>query len=74
MDNNILNMWNSLKELITSLDFDIVKNSRGTVAAGVRARKGLRQLQTKTRELVKLTLELDKNTKYTKSKKNTKKV
>ena len=38
----------------------MLKNANGTAAAGVRARKGLRQLQTKSKELVKLTIEIDK--------------
>lgn len=61
MDNNqVLDKWNELKTLVESLESDVVKNAKGTAAAGVRARKGLRQLQAKSKELVKLTIELDK--------------
>jgi len=59
-DNKVLDKWNELKTLVESLELDVVKNSKGTIAAGVRARKGLRQLQAKSKELVKLTIELDK--------------
>lgn len=61
MDNNqVLDKWNELKTLVESLEPDVLKNAKGTAAAGVRARKGLRQLQAKSKELVKLTIELDK--------------
>lgn len=64
MDNNtVLDKWNEIKTLIESLEHDVTKNARGTAAAGVRARKGLRQLQAKSKELVKLTIELDKSEK-----------
>ena len=61
MDNSqVLDKWNEIKSLMEALEPDVVKNAKGTAAAGVRARKGLRQLQTKSKELVKLTIELDK--------------
>lgn len=61
MENNVvLQKWDELKSLVESLEQDVAKNAKGTVAAGVRARKGLRQLQTKSKELVKLTIELEK--------------
>lgn len=63
MDNQVLSKWNELKSLVESLEHDVEKNSKGTAAAGVRARKGLRLLQTKAKELVKLTIELDKKEK-----------
>ena len=59
-ENPVLTKWNEIKTLVESVELDVVKNSRGTAAAGVRARKGLRTLKTKTSELVKLTVELDK--------------
>lgn len=61
MENNVvLQKWDELKSLVESLEQDVAKNAKGTVAAGVRARKGLRQLQAKSKELVKLTIELEK--------------
>ena len=50
--------WNYL-----CLEVDVAKNARGVAAAGVRARKGLRALQGKSKELVKLTIELEKSSK-----------
>lgn len=63
MDNKVLEMWNEVKSLVEALEHDIAKNAKGNSAAGVRARKGLRQLQAKSKELVKLTIELDKSEK-----------
>ena len=61
MDNStVLDKWNELKALVEALEPDVAKNAKGVSAAGVRARKGLRQLQAKSKELVKLTIELDK--------------
>jgi hypothetical protein len=63
MENDVLNKWNELKVLVESLEVDVSKNARGVSAAGVRARKGLRALQGKAKELVKSTLELEKSSK-----------
>jgi hypothetical protein len=60
-DNPIVAKWNELKALVEALEADVAKNAKGVAAAGVRARKGLRQLQGTAKELVKLTLETDKS-------------
>lgn len=65
--NPILDRWNDIKVLVNELELDAVKNSRGTAAAGVRLRKGLRMLKTAATELTKLTIELDKVKKSDKS-------
>lgn len=65
-DNPIVSKWNELKTLVESLEADVAKNAKGVAAAGVRARKGLRLLQAKSKELVKLTLETDKSEKQEK--------
>lgn len=59
-DNQVLAKWNELKSLVEALELDAHKNSRGVAAAGVRLRKGLRQMKARAGELVKLTVELDK--------------
>jgi peptidoglycan hydrolase CwlO-like protein len=59
-DNKILSKWTELKSLVEALEVDVAKNAKGVAAAGVRTRKGLRQIQTSAKELVKLTLETDK--------------
>lgn len=66
-DSPILTKWNELKTLFESLEPDVAKNAKGVAAAGVRARKGLRQLQTSAKELVKLTLETEKTEKSEKA-------
>jgi len=62
-DNLVLTKWAELKALVESLEADVAKNARGVAAAGVRVRKGLRQLQAVSKDLVKTTLELDKSNK-----------
>lgn len=58
--NQILESWEHLKELVTSLELDVHKNAHGNKSAGVRARRGLRQLKNDASTLVKLTLEVEK--------------
>lgn len=48
--------WQELKELVDSLETDVMKNAGGNAAAGTRARKGLRSLKKQAADLVKLTL------------------
>ena len=50
------NKWQELKELVVSLEDDVMKNAGGNAAAGTRARKGLRTLKQQAADLVKLTL------------------
>ena len=59
--NSILESWESLKELVNSLELDIHKNANGNKSAGVRSRRGLRQLKNDASTLVKLTLSAEKN-------------
>lgn len=59
-DNKVLTMWADLKALVEGIELDVNKNARGVAAAGVRTRKGLREIKTKAAELIKLTIELDK--------------
>ncbi len=59
--NTILESWESLKELVASLELDVHKNANGNKSAGVRARRGLRRLKDASAALVKLTLEVEKS-------------
>ena len=59
-DNKVLTLWNDLKVLVEGIELDVNKNARGVAAAGVRTRKGLREVKAKAAELIKLTIELDK--------------
>ena len=52
----IVEQWDELRILVDSLDIDVRKSCRGNVSAGIRARKGLRELKTATSDLVKATI------------------
>lgn len=67
--NVVLAKWSEVKALVDSVELDVHKNAKGVSAAGTRVRKGLRLLKSKASELVKTTLELDKNKKASKPKK-----
>lgn len=57
----VFRKWEELKSIVEALELDVTKNAtKGVAAAGVRARKGLRHLQSVTKELVKATLVSDK--------------
>ena len=56
----ILENWEALKSLVEELELDIHKNAHGNKSAGVRARKGLRDLKSAAGDLVKQTLEAQK--------------
>lgn len=64
---NVLAKWNELKALVDDLELDVHKNAKGNSAAGVRMRKGLRILRNKVTDMVKLTVELDKEKKADKA-------
>jgi hypothetical protein len=55
-NDNVLNKWDELKDLVENIEDDVQKNASGNKAAGTRARKGLRNLKTAASELVRLTL------------------
>ena len=61
--NPVLDKWTELKTLIESIDLDVHKNAKGNASAGVRARKGLRLVKATAAELVKLTVDRDKERK-----------
>lgn len=71
-ENKVLSDWEELKSLVQSLELDVHKNAKGTAAAGVRVRKGLRSLKKLASGLVKLTIETDKQHKAEKPKKEKK--
>ena len=67
MSNPVTDAWQEMKVLLESIDLDVHKNAAGNASAGIRARKGLRLLKQKTSELVKLTVEVDKQRKADKN-------
>lgn len=56
---DILSKWQELRVLVESLEVDVKKTAKGNKTAGVRARRGLRQLKKEASELVKVTLGSD---------------
>ncbi len=48
--------WEEIKETVSALETDVMKNAAGNAAAGTRARKVLRSLKQDIGDLVKLTL------------------
>ena len=59
----IVDAWNRVKILVESMEVDIQKNAGGNVSAGVRARRGLRNLKKETAALIKSIVEVEKNRK-----------
>jgi hypothetical protein len=59
----IAEAWNRVKVLVESMEIDIQKNAGGNVSAGVRARRGLRNLKKETAALIKSMVEVEKNRK-----------
>nr|HIL77141.1 histone H1 [Rhodospirillales bacterium] len=59
----ITDKWYEIKVLVESLELDIHKNASGNASAGVRARRGLRLLKREVGDLVKLTIDSEKQRK-----------
>ena len=57
---SLISQWEELRILVESLNLDIVKNANGNRSAGVRARRGLRDVKKQAAALVKVSLESDK--------------
>ena len=57
----MLNEWTELKVLVESLELDVHKNARGNKSAGVRARRGLRALKGAAADLVRTTINAEKD-------------
>ena len=61
MNDILVEKYQVLKTLIESLQVDLVKNANGNKSAGVRARKGLREVKKIASEIVKSSLTSDKD-------------
>ncbi len=64
-NSHIVDAWNKVKVLVESMDIDVHKNAGGNVSAGVRARRGLRELKKEAAALIKSMVEVEKNRKET---------
>jgi len=61
VNESLIEHFEELKVLVETLQRDVVKNSQGNKSAGVRARKGLRQVKKMATDIVRLSLETDKS-------------
>jgi len=61
VNESLIEHFEELKVLVETLQKDVVKNSQGNKSAGVRARKGLRQIKKMATDIVRLSLETDKS-------------
>ncbi len=57
---NIQNQYAELKNLLLSIEVDLLKNLEGNKSAGVRTRKALREVKKKASEIIKNTIALEK--------------
>ena len=60
MNEQLVQQYEEIKVMVESLQTDLIKNSQGNKSAGVRARKGLRELKKLVSNLVKSSLNSDK--------------
>jgi hypothetical protein len=66
--NPVFDAFKKIELQLESTKVDVAKNANGTVAAGVRVRKGLRETAKLCRTLVKLTIGRDKELREAKPK------
>jgi hypothetical protein len=57
---NIQNQYAELKNLLLSIEVDLLKNLEGNKSAGVRTRKALREVKKRASEIIKNTIDLEK--------------
>ncbi len=58
---NVVESYEKLRVLVESLELDVHKSARGNKSAGVRVRKGLRNLKRDATDLVRASLESSKS-------------
>ncbi len=62
----IVEQFERLRTILDSAELDVMRNARGNSSAGNRARKALRLLKKESGQLVKLTIEVEKERKAAK--------
>jgi hypothetical protein len=73
-DSKVLSLWTQLCQEVSDLQKDLEKNAlKHNVSAGVRVRKGLRDIRKQAAFLLKETLEADKSVVDQRKAKNTEK-
>lgn len=60
LNESLLSQYEELKLLVESLQKDVVKHAGGNASAGVRARKGLREVKKLASVIVKQSVESSK--------------
>jgi hypothetical protein len=60
IDGQLLGIWHEIKDIVDSIELDVLKTTQGNMSAGVRARHGLRIL---SRAAIKFVLISIKNAK-----------
>lgn len=58
---SLVDSWTELRTLVESIEVDVKKNAGGNKSAGVRARRGLRLVKQAASNLVKLSMDSDKD-------------
>lgn len=58
---SLVDSWSELRTLVESIEVDVKKNASGNKSAGVRARRGLRLVKQAAANLVKLSMDSDKD-------------
>lgn len=56
----VIRTWETLKEMVTALELDLIKSAKGNVAASLRTRRGLRAVKKQAHDLIKCTLDVNK--------------
>lgn len=62
MNKKITERWEEINTIVESIKLDILKNANENVSAGIRARKGLRDLKRLSADLIRVSIEEDKKT------------
>ena len=60
-ETELMQKWLEIKTLMETLEVDVAKNANGNASAGVRVRRGLRNLKSEASSLVKISLQNDKS-------------
>lgn len=59
---SLVDSWSELRTLVESIEVDVKKHASGNKSAGVRARRGLRLVKQAAANLVKLSMDSDRDT------------
>jgi hypothetical protein len=64
MSSDLINdEWTKLRTLVDSIEVDVKKNIAGNASAGIRARRGLREIKKSAAALIKITVDAEKTRK-----------